>query len=451
MENEKKFATKDKEEKEAVVEAKSEELFDAKEDKDSETTDMDADQDFLDVLTKDCETKGLLFDQRSSTRADEIKALNDAMKALTSKETGATEVYSVNKKLVGLSQKASSVAPSFVQLATAHRHQSGKEAALHRVRALLTESARKSGSSALVALALKVDLNEDHFVKVRGLIKDLIKKLKADAKAEMTHKIFCDTAMSKQISKRDTANANLELATAKIATLTAKIQTLTDEVNDLLSQVSDLQKSLLEAEQLRATDKANNAKATEDSKQGIDAVKDALDILSKFYDGAKFLQTKYVPPNSDRDGNTVADLAPSYGDTTEEYKGAQSESKGIIGILEVILTDFERTKDKTAEDEKDSKEAFELFEKDTNDDIKKKNGKIKTKNGQIKSAEDSLLDAEGDEKDAKDSLSSAEDTLKSLKTDCVEGEETWEERAAARKAEIEACKEALAILEDWQS
>merc|ERR1719284_1380996 len=126
-----KFATKDKEEKEAVVEAKSEELFDAKEDKDSETKDMDADQDFLDVLTKECETKAGLFDQRSSTRADEIKALNDAIKELTS-EGGASESYSVNKKLVGLSQKASSVAPSFVQLATAHRHQSGKEAVLQK-------------------------------------------------------------------------------------------------------------------------------------------------------------------------------------------------------------------------------------------------------------------------------------------------------------------------------
>jgi hypothetical protein len=236
-----------------------------------------------------------------------------------------------------------------------------------------------------------------------------------------------------------------------MATLTAKIQTLTDEVNDLLSQVADLQKSLLEAEQLRAKDKLNNEKATDTSQDGIDSVKAALDILSKFYDNAFLQKTKYVPPNSDRDGNTVADLAPSYGDTTETYHGSQSESKGIIGILEVILTDFERTKDKTAEDEKDSKEAFETFEKDTNGDIDKKNGKIKTKNGQIDKANSDLLDAEGDQKDAKDSLADAEDELKSLKTSCVEGEETWQERAAARKAEIEACKEALAILEDWKS
>jgi len=34
---------------------------------------------------------------------------------------------------------------------------------------------------------------------------------------------------------------------------------------------------------------------------------------------------------------------------------------------------------------------------------------------------------------------------------CVEGEETWEERKAKREQEIEALKQALQILDEWQS
>merc|ERR1712190_716244 len=100
---------------------------------------------------------------------------------------------------------------------------------------------------------------------------------------------------------------------------------------------------------------------------GKDAVEFALKTLKEFYSNA-FVQTnKYVPPDSDREGNTVGDLAPEVFDS--KYHGAQAESKGIVGILEVILSDFERTDKKTTKEEKEEQEAFEQFEKDTNDDI----------------------------------------------------------------------------------
>ena len=51
---------------------------------------------------------------------------------------------------------------------------------------------------------MRVTVAADHFVKVRGLIKDLIAKLKADAKSEATQKGNCDTGMAKAIAGRDT-------------------------------------------------------------------------------------------------------------------------------------------------------------------------------------------------------------------------------------------------------
>merc|ERR1719359_304418 len=73
LSNEKKFAEKDRAEKEAIVESKTEQLEQAKSDKDEETNDMNADQAFMDQLTNDCEKTAALFDQRSSLRADELK------------------------------------------------------------------------------------------------------------------------------------------------------------------------------------------------------------------------------------------------------------------------------------------------------------------------------------------------------------------------------------------
>merc|ERR1712151_803329 len=100
---------------------------------------------------------------------------------------------------------------------------------------------------------------------------------------------------------------------------------------------------------------------------GKEAVEYALEVLQQFYESVALPQLNYVPPNSDREGNTVGDLAPEVFDA--QYHGSQAESKGIVGILEVIQSDFDRTIAKTEKEEKASQEAFEKFEEDTNTDI----------------------------------------------------------------------------------
>merc|ERR1719321_1973262 len=408
----------------------------------------------MDELTKDCESKAMLFDQRSKLRSEELSTLADATAEL---EKGAVPNFSSNKKLVGFAQKkvvlsktakASSSPVAFVQISSVKHQQSVKEVSMQRVRSFLEGSADRLNSRALSALALKVDVSEDHFVKVRSLIKDLIAKLKADAKAEAEQKGICDTGMMKAVNKRDKANSQIEVANAKITTLTAKKNALEDEIDTLNGEIAELKKALLEATELRNEDKAENEKTISMSEDGAESVKLALGLLQDFYKNA-FVQTgKYVPPNSDRDGNTVGDLAPEVFDS--KYHGAQAESKGIVGILEVILSDFERTNSQAKKDEKESKEAFETFEKDTNDDVDKKEKRIKEAEGELSDAESELLDQEQALSDAKDLLADAQDSLEELEAMCVKGEETWEERKKKREEEIEALKEALAILEDWQ-
>merc|ERR1719440_1185010 len=103
LENEKKFASKEKAEKEAVVATKEEELHAAEEDEAEETKMMNADQSFLDELTEACQTKASEFDQRSSTRANELTAFADALEALKS---GVAPNWGANKKLSGLAVRS---------------------------------------------------------------------------------------------------------------------------------------------------------------------------------------------------------------------------------------------------------------------------------------------------------------------------------------------------------
>merc|ERR1719197_38496 len=78
---------------------------------------------------------------------------------------------------------------------------------------------------------------EDPFVKVRGLISDMISKLEAEAGAEATEKAWCD----EQIAKTEEKKADLE---SDIAKLTGKIEVANANSADLKSQVKALQEQL---------------------------------------------------------------------------------------------------------------------------------------------------------------------------------------------------------------
>merc|ERR1712187_932016 len=145
---------------------------------------------------------------------------------------------------------------------------------------------------------------------------------------------------------------------------------------------------------------------------------------------------------------TVADLAPDVFDV--DYKGKQQESKGIIGLLEVILADFDRAETTVNKEEELSQEDFEELERDTNKDTETKNGQIATKQGQLTETKDDLVSLKDDKAAKEATLKLTLDELEKLKKMCVDGEETYAERVAKREKEIEALKEALQILDTWQ-
>jgi len=206
-----------------------------------------------------------------------------------------------------------------------------------------------------------------------------------------------------------------------------------------------LAKALNEATELRSEEKKENAQTLEDSKAGKKAVEQAMKVLKGFYEG--FLQ--YKPPKSDREGKTVADRAPETS-FSGEYKGNQDASKGIVGLLEVILSDFERTIEKVGEDEKEAEEKFDEFKKETKESTEKKEKEKKDKEKSIKEATTAITEAKDASVAAEGLHEAALDELSKLQAMCVDAEESQEERAKKRQEEIEALKEALKILEEWK-
>jgi len=424
--------------KEKISAQKAEEVSEKQGILSDETAARSADEAFLADLTSGCEAKAASWDERSKTRAAEITALSEGIRTLE----GMGDAYNVNSKLVGLlSVNKQSSATSFLQT-----HRQPRSTWIRKLKRFLRHKAKTLRSTSMLALAMQITLDDDHFVRVRSLIKDLISRLKAEALAEADQKSFCDKEMGSATQNRDKQASSMESISTTIDSTSTDITMLKKDIASLAEEIAGLNKALTEMTDLRQSEKAQNQKAVTDAEAGSAAVNQAITILTNFYG---LLQTqKYVPPKADRQGQTVGDLAP---DTfSGKYDGKVAESKGIIGLLQVIASDFDRTAATTKTTEEAQAAAFTKQSEEINGQISSKEATQTTKEASLKTKEAEVIDLKDNLRDATKLHSEALQTLESLKSSCVDAAESWEERKMHREKEIAALKQALQILEDWQ-
>merc|ERR1719352_1003181 len=234
------------------------------------------------------------------------------------------------------------------------------------------------------------------------MIQEMIEKLVADAQKEASHKAFCDKEMSET---------------------TAKIAKLKEEIATLQAELAAIAKAQKEADAMRAEEAAwSEAKA--DYESGVEGVGMALQVLRDYY----------------------AEKEEAFVQTTHDK--ATGAASGIIGMLEVVESDFSKNLAEGSAAEAMAIEAYEKMTQDNKIATTEKETAVKYKTKDQKETASALIGLKEDAEGTTKELSAVLEYWDKLQPMCVAKPESYEERKKRREAEIAGLKEALRILEE---
>jgi len=440
------------------------------------------DQQYLSELSKICSNKAITWDQRSQVRQDELSALLqaiDILKTSVSEKTTAstvrfaqqavslrraravirnedamevveayTEEQEANDLLsVNFIQVKDKQAYSFLARARQHRaaHDSSprQDYARQVIMRLLKNKGKEVHSALLTALANQIAA--DPFAKVKKLIQELIERLLEEASQSANHKNWCDKAISDATQKRDYAAAAVKEANGEMASLEARRDKLVEQLDILMREMAELKQKQAEAKRMRSVEAVENAKTVAEAKAGLEAVEQAIDILSKFYQTA-------AKSNMDLSLSQrgPADDAPDTGfEIAEAYTGLQGEAKGVIGMLDIIKSDFQRTSQETEKAEEQAQQDHLDFMTQTGKSLAEKQTAQTQSTAEKTSAEDELSSTDDELKSQLASLNTSLKELLELQPACVDTGMSYAERVARREAETQALQKALCILKAY--
>jgi uncharacterized protein YlxW (UPF0749 family) len=400
------FATKDMTAAKKGLSASSEKKSTAEGDLAVTSKDLQEDIKTLADLHEDCMTTAQTFEAEVKSRAEELKALAVAKKAINENVSGAEDLS------YGLTQQ------SFLQTSSGLAHFE----AIRFVRDL----AKKQHAPALAQLANRMATTmrmsgmskEDIFSKVKDLIREMIVSLEAEADADAKHHAYCVKELKYNDQKKADRVAEIEKLTTAIDSMSAKSAQLKEEVAQLEKELRDIAASQAEMDKIRAEEHETFLSNKADMEQGIKGVKMALKVLTEYY--------------------SKSDKA---------HVASEGAGEGIIGLLEVVESDFEKGLMDMVSEEDSSQAEYEKMTKENEIATATKQQDVKYKTKESKDLDKSTAEATSDREAVQVELAAVEKALEKLHEECDETAPTYEELVARRSAEIAGLKQALQILE----
>lgn len=369
------------------------------------------------ILKSDCMTRSQDYEAETKSRNEELKSLAAAKQAITESTGGADSIAYAGSSFLQLAN---------IQMGETHASiKTGADLANFEAVRYIRKLAREQKSQELMQLARRMEaamnaeqsgMAGDPFAKVKELIKGMLETLAKDAETDASHKAYCDKELGETLAKKDEKEAYIDKLTAQIDSGHAKSSQLKEQVAALQKQLADLAASQAEMSKIRQEEKNLHRHNKAEMESGLEGVKMALRILREYY--AK----------------------------DSDHKAAGGAASGIVGMLEVVESDFTKNMaamngaELTAQGQYDRETSENEIERATKEkDVEYKNREATQLDGQVR-------EASSDRDGAQTELSAVLEYKGQLLKMCVATPSTYEERKGRREAEIAGLKEALNIL-----
>jgi len=424
---------------------------DSLEDTTSEVADVEK---LISQLSTECKTKEAEWAEISKVRAEEVKAISEAISILN--DDDALDVFKKARPSALMQEQL-----GFLQKSNGVANQAKK------AQAVLAAAAKKVNSNQLNLLLFT--LNSKLKLSAKGktqdlssvikMIDDMVVLLGKDQTDDDKSKTFCEDELEKAGDEQKAATEKKAATEAKIAELTDAVDALAEEIATLQAEIKDLDKSVAQATEQRKEEHEDMLASTQLNEAAMGLIKKAQQRLQKFYN-----PTLYKAPPKTEDtmeekiikagtfvqikahNDDEEDVAPlDMPDAPAAYKKSE-KSAGVIGLMDMMIREIETDMKDAEYEEKTSQSDYAKLMSESEETRQANSKGIVTKTASKAEVEAKLETTKETLTATNTDLDLIATTLGDLHMQCDFLLQNYDLRKEARANEVESLKTAKAIL-----
>merc|ERR1719272_2291733 len=296
--------------------------------------------------------------------------------------------------------------------------------------------------------------------KVLELMNGMLEKGKAEKDDEevkfSAYSQWCDN--QDRIKKKEIAEANekIEKLNAEIQKATADIDELTARIQELDTDIGRWKKDKTSAMTIREMEKTDFTATLQDYSESIDALERPISVIKKqsadkpqaelFQSLLQVSALRLVPAATKGALASFLQQDPAATYSAPEANAYESQSGGIVDMLEKLKGDFKKQKLGLEEDEMTAQHGYDSIMQELTDNIENAEAEIARKTKVKAEREQDKADAEKDLTQTTADRAEDQKYLDDLTALCTQKRADYAKRQELRAGELEAISKAMEII-----
>jgi regulator of replication initiation timing len=430
---------------------------------------LEADENFLIELKENCKTKQGEFDQNAVERSNEVKAIGEAIKILN--DDTALDLFKST-----LPGTAEAEPPSFLQLRKTHDPARVSAAARAIQRAARGLSAHDLASVTLVQLQLqRVAQAPDQFAPVKKMITDMVSTLLKEQEDDTKQKDFCAKSIPQAGVDKANIQQGLDDKVRAMDEMKTELTSIAQKIEVLSSEIAELDAAVQKSTEQRKEENSFHTQAMAENAMAMQLLNKAKAKLTAVY-AAKaepsLLEVRRVDSaKSDPDAQINAMLGLSFLQVSEKgedmlsqslealsgtepppppeatsYSKKTGQGLGIVGLMSELISDLKLEGQKAQMEEASAQKAYEEGLANSQASREATSKEVVAMQTHKAELEETVHETKASHRTLEAEMKSIVMKITSLHQECDFIVANYDLRKNARAQEVEAMRNAVAIL-----